>query len=38
MLAFGDMLNAETETPILAVSRFLGDGPAAQVFVPVVRR
>jgi uncharacterized delta-60 repeat protein len=36
LLVFGDMLNTETETQVFAISRFLGDGPAAQVFAPVV--
>jgi len=36
ILVFGDMVNPETEVQAFAVSRFLGDGPAAQLFAPVV--
>lgn len=38
MLVLGQVLNTETEIPIFAISRFLGDGPAARVFAPVVRK
>lgn len=38
ILVFGDMVDAETETIVMGVSRFLGDGPAAQVFAPIIIR
>ena len=38
ILVFGDMVDSETTTRVMAFSRFLGDGPAAQMFMPVVRR
>lgn len=38
ILVLGEMVDSEPATRVMAFSRFLGDGPAAQVFVPVVRR
>jgi uncharacterized delta-60 repeat protein len=38
LLAIGDLVNPESELLETTVSRFLGDGPAAQVFAPVIRR
>ena len=37
VLVLGDMVDSETTTGAMAISRFLGDGPAAQVFMPVIQ-
>lgn len=37
ILVLGDMVDSETTTRAMAISRFLGDGPAAQVFMPAVQ-